>query len=260
MQDESESSVHTFPLSSRNSVFADSCVFFHSPHNFGDAMEFTINHQPSFSTLRIGFHRGETFRAEAGAMLAMTPSIELEAKSAGKGFLGTLKAAVGGESFFASLFTAKDEGEVLLAPATQGDIIQLEMRGNVILCEGGAYLAGHPDLEISTQGSFRAMIAGEGLFLQRITGQGPVFLSAYGAIIKKTLGEGERYIVDTGHMVAFDGTMHHQIRKVSRGLFSTLASGEGLVVEFTGPGTVWMQTRNISAFAKLLERLLPNRS
>ena len=69
-------------------------------------MEFVIDNRPSFATLTITMRGGEQFRAEAGAMVAMSPTIELEAKKSGKGLFGTVKAAVGGESFFASLFTA----------------------------------------------------------------------------------------------------------------------------------------------------------
>ena len=69
-------------------------------------MNFTIENGPVYASLRVDMQQGERFRAEPGAMLSMTPTIELETKSAGKGLLGTLKAAVGGESIFASMYTA----------------------------------------------------------------------------------------------------------------------------------------------------------
>ena len=202
--------------------------------------------------------RGEQFRAEAGAMVSMSPTITLEAKSAGKGLMGTLKAAVGGESFFASLFTAEHgDGELILAPSSLGDVLQMQLSGNTIYAEGGAYLAGSPALQISTKGSFKALISGEGLFLQKITGNGPVFLNAYGVIIEKNLAPGETYIVDTNHIVAFEESVQYKIRKASRGLFSTLASGEGLVCEYSGPGKIWLQTRSISAFAQQIAKFIP---
>lgn len=223
-------------------------------------MKYQIENAPVFTTLRIELQQGETFRAEAGAMLSMSPSIELEAKSSGKGLFGTLKAAVGGESFFASLFTAKGEaGEIILAPANIGEIKVFELKGNTIFCEGGAYLAGTPELEISTKGSIKGLISGEGLFLQKITGSGVVFLSSYGAIIEKELKAGEKYIVDTGHLVAFEEKVTNTIRKASKGLFSTFATGEGLVSEFSGPGKIWIQTRNLPAFAGILQKMLPSR-
>lgn len=224
-------------------------------------MEFRIEHGPVFTTLRIFLNPGESFRAESGAMVAMSATIELEAKSAGKGLFGAIKAAVGGESFFASLYTANGgAGELLLAPTVPGDIIPFELDGRSIFAQGGAYLAGSPGLELSTQGSFKGLISGEGLFLQRITGKGEVFLASYGAIIEKKLAAGETYIVDTGHIVAFEATVQYQLRKVAKGLFSTLASGEGLVCQYQGPGSIWIQTRNLPGFANLLSNFLPKSS
>jgi uncharacterized protein (TIGR00266 family) len=223
-------------------------------------MQFKIENSPVFTSLHIMMNRGETFRAEAGAMLAMSPSITLEAKSSGKGLLGTLKAAVGGESIFGSLFTSEgSEGELILAPATIGDIVQMELKNQTILAQGGAYLAGSPELTLSTKGSFRAMLSGEGLFLQEISGTGTVFLSSYGKIIERNLAAGESLVVDTGHIVAFESQVSYQIRKASKGIFSSIASGEGLVSEYTGPGKIWYQTRNLQAFAHLLSRFMPTK-
>lgn len=223
-------------------------------------MDFKIEHGPVFTILRILMTRGEQFRAEAGAMVSMSPTLKLEAKTTGKGLFGTLKAAVGGESFFASLFTAESgDGELVLAPGVIGDILQMDLTGNTIFAEGGAYLAGSPGLEISTKGSAKALISGEGLFLQRITGNGTVFLNSYGAVFEKELKPGETYIVDTGHIVAFEEAVQYKLKKASKGLFSTLASGEGLVCEYSGPGKIWVQTRNLSSFAQLLARFIPSR-
>ena len=224
-------------------------------------MNFVIDHQPVYSSLRIDLEDGESFRGESGAMLSMSANIELEAKSSGKGLFGTLKAAVGGESLFASRFTAHHgAGEVILAPSTPGDILEMDLKNEAILAQGGAYLAGAPNLELSAKGSLRAFVSGEGMFLSRISGTGPLFLNSFGAIYKKTLGPGESYVVDTGHMVAFTDGMQYTIKKAARGFFSSLASGEGLVVLYTGPGTVWIQTRNIRSFAQLLIPFIPSKS
>jgi len=223
-------------------------------------MEFKIEHGPVFTIVRILLKKGEQFRAEAGAMVSMSPTLKLEAKSAGKGLMGTFKAAVGGESFFATLFTAETgDGELVLAPGTLGDVLKMDMNGNTIYAEGGAYLAGSPGLDISTKGSFKAAFSGEGLFLQKITGTGIVFLNSYGAIFEKVLAPGEMYIVDTNHIVAFEETIQYKIKKAAKGIFSSLASGEGLVCEYTGPGKMWVQTRALSAFASQLEKYMHKR-
>ena len=219
-------------------------------------MQFSIENKPVFSTLVVSLTAGETARAEAGAMVSMSANIDLKSKTTGKGLFGAVKAAVGGESFFASEFTAEGgPGELVLAPATPGDILHLSLQGQTVFAQSGAYLAGSPDLELSTKGSLRAMVSGEGLFLQQISGSGDLFLSAYGAIMEKTLQADEEYVVDTGHMVAFEESVTYTIRKASKGLFSTLASGEGLVCRFKGPGKLWIQNRNLSGFAAMLARL-----
>jgi uncharacterized protein (TIGR00266 family) len=217
-------------------------------------MKFTIEHAPVYATLRVDMQQGEQFRAESGAMVSMSPSVELEATTSGKGLMGTLKAAVGGESIFATLYTAtQGAGELVLAPGAPGDIVQLELRNETWFAQGGAYLAGDPSLTLGTQGSIKALISGEGLFLSKISGTGPLFLTSFGAIYSRDLAIGERYIVDTGHIVAFPSSVTYTVRKAARGLFSTLASGEGLVCEFMGPGRLYMQTRNVSALARMIQ-------
>ena len=219
-------------------------------------MEFRIENQPVFTTLTIAMQQGESFKAEAGAMVAMSTTLEMQAKGSGKGFLGSIKAAIGGEAFFAALYTAEHgTGELVLAPTMPGDVIRFDLQGT-IYAQGGAYLAGDPSLDISTQGSFKALIAGEGLFLSKISGNGTVFLNSYGAIIERELSAGETYKVDTGHIVAFQENVTYKLRKAARGLFSTLASGEGLVCEYTGPGKIWIQTRNLNALGAVLSKFV----
>jgi uncharacterized protein (TIGR00266 family) len=224
-------------------------------------MDFRIENAPVFTSLTVQLQAGESFKAESGAMVSMSPSVEIQAKKQGKGLGGMLKAAVGGEGLFASLFTASGgAGEVVLAPGAPGDVIGFDMTGNTILAQSGAYLAGSEGLELSTQGSLKAMISGEGLFLQKISGNGKVFLNSFGSIFVKELGPGEHYILDTGHLVAFEDSASYTIRKAAKGLFSTLASGEGLVCDFVGPGKIWVQTRNLKGFAGLIATLIPKQN
>ncbi|MEY3386435.1 MAG: hypothetical protein RIR53_1246 [Bacteroidota bacterium] len=224
-------------------------------------MIFSIEHAPVYSSLRVGMNQGESFRAEPGAMLSMTPSIELETAMAGKGLFGSIKAAASGESIFASIYTAvHGPGELYLAPTHPGDIARVDLNSQTILAFGGAYLAGDVGLTLSARGSLKSMISGSDLFLTVISGTGPVFLSSFGAFYSKTLAVGEPYVVDTGHIVAFTDGMHYSIKTASRGLFSSMATGEGLVCMFTGPGTIWMQTRNIKAFASRLAPYMPSGS
>ncbi len=221
-------------------------------------MKHSVEFGPVFSILKIQMEAGEILRAESGSMVSMSPSIELKAKTTGKGFFGAIGAMVGGESLFSSEFTASAPGELVLAPSAPGDIVHISMTGGTILAQGGAYLAGSQGLTITTQGSFRAMFSGEGLFLSKITGQGDLFVNSFGAVFQKNLAAGELYRVDTGHIVAFEESVTYKIKKAAKGLFSTLASGEGLVGEYLGPGKIWVQTRNVRALAQLLMPFLPS--
>lgn len=220
-------------------------------------MQFSIEGGPVFTILRVKLDKGEVIRAEAGAMVSMTASLELKAKGTGKGLFGALAGAIGGESLFTSEYTATTgAGELVLAPSSPGDVLRFDMTGNTVLAQSGAYMAGTPGLELSTQGSLKAMMSGEGLFLQKITGTGTVFLSSYGSIIEKTVTPGEDFILDSGHMVAYESSLNYKVTKAAKGIFSTLASGEGLVCRFSGSGKVWYQTRNIQALAGILSPLI----
>jgi uncharacterized protein (TIGR00266 family) len=219
-----------------------------------------IEHGPVFSTLKVTLDQGETVRAEAGAMISMSPSVDLKAKKSAKGIFGSIKAMVGGESFFASEYTATEpSSEVVFAPSSPGDIIHFSLQGQSIFAQSGAYLAGSPGLELSTKGSVRSMISGEGLFLQKITGTGDVWLNSFGAVYEVALAAGQEYVVDTGNMVAYEESVTYTIKKASKGIFSSLASGEGLVCRFAGPGKVWIQTRSIPALASLIQPYLSSR-
>jgi uncharacterized protein (TIGR00266 family) len=186
--------------------------------------------------------------------------VSVETKANG-GVLGSLKRSVlGGESFFQNTFTAETAGEVTLAPPLAGDIVEYELDGESILVQSGSYMASDTEVEIDTKfGGGRSFFGGEGLFLLKATGTGPVYLSSYGAIHEVELDAGEEYTVDTGHIVAFEESASFDVRRVG-GLKSTLFSGEGLVCTFTGPGKVWLQTRSQDALLAWLIPKLPTSS
>ncbi|MFC7204681.1 TIGR00266 family protein [Haloferax namakaokahaiae] len=221
-------------------------------------MEYEIEYRPSFALVTVSLEQGESVRSEAGAMVSYSDGIEIETAARG-GLFGSLKRSVlGGESFFQNTFTANAPGEVSFAPPLPGDIVAHELDGEVLYVQSGSYLASDVDLELDTSfGGAKTFFGSEGLFLLKLDGVGEAFLSSYGAIHEVELGEGETYTVDTGHIVAFDGSTTFNVERVG-GLKSTLFSGEGLVCTFRGPGTVWLQSRSMDAFLSWLIPQLPS--
>ncbi len=223
-------------------------------------MESEIQYSPSYSLAIIRLQAGESVVAEAGAMVSMSPSLTIETQSKG-GFLGGLKRSMlGGESFFMNTFTAAEPGEITVAPSLPGDIVHLQLAGQTIYVQSGSFLASGSGIDIDTKwGGGKTFFSGEGLFLLKISGTGDLFLSSYGAIRPVDLAAGQSYILDTGHMVAFTDGMAYEVRKVG-GLKSLFLSGEGLVVNLTGPGRLYLQTRSQQSFLAWLIPQLPKDS
>jgi uncharacterized protein (TIGR00266 family) len=201
--------------------------------------------------------KGEALSAEAGAMVSMSSTIEMQTAMKG-GLFGALKRSVlGGESFFINTFLAKDSGEITLAPALPGDIAPVDLNGQTLFAQSRSYIASSPEILVDTKwGGAKTFFSKEGLFLLKINGKGRVFLSSYGAIHEIDLAAGQKYIVDTGHMVSFAEGVGYGVKAVG-GLKSTLFSGEGLVCELTGPGRIMIQSRSADAFLAWLIPQIP---
>jgi uncharacterized protein (TIGR00266 family) len=221
-------------------------------------MRIGIEHGPAFAIANIGLDAGEAVRAEAGAMVAMSSNIGMETKAEG-GLLGGLKrAALGGESFFINTYTSQGgPGEVTVGPALPGDVVHLQLAGHTVFVQSGSYLACGTGIDVDTKwGGAKMFFSREGLFMLKCSGTGDLILSTYGAVKTLDLTQGQTYVMDTGHMVAFSEGTGYDVQKVG-GWKSTLLSGEGLVVKLTGPGRVWMQTRSPEGFIAWLLPQLP---
>ncbi len=219
-------------------------------------MEHEVVSRPSYAQLDVSLDAGEQIRAEAGAMVGYSGGIEIETNATG-GFLRSLgRSVLGSESFFQNTFTAERPGTVSFAPPLPGDVEHHAVDGTIYV-QSGSYLAADPSLDVSTEfGGAKTFFGSEGLFLLRIRGSGPLFLSSYGAIQHRDLGPDETFTVDTGHVVAFEEGTDFTVRRVG-GLKSTVLSGEGLVAEFSGEGRVWLQTRSMDSFLAWLIPKLP---
>jgi uncharacterized protein (TIGR00266 family) len=222
-------------------------------------MDVEILYRPSYSLAIVKLSSGEKIRVDAGAMVSMTDGITVETKAAG-GILKSLgRSLLGGESFFQNYFQAPPQGgEITLAPDLPGDISLVELKGEKLMVQSGSYLASEEGVDLDAKVSMKAFTSAEGISMLEAMGTGKLLVSSYGAIFERTLGPGEKYVVDSSHLVAFDASMDVQIKTVG-GLKSTLLSAEGLVVQITGPGRALIQTRSPSALINWIIPKIPKR-
>lgn len=224
--------------------------------------KFEYLHRGAFTMLKVRLEADERIKAESDAMVAMSANVSVEGKLEG-GVLGGLGRMLTGEKFFFQTLHAHNApGDVYLAPAVPGDIMDIELDGrqNYVLQKDG-FFAGSESLTISTkmQNLTKGLFSGEGFFVIRVSGTGTLFVSSYGAIQPLDLDAGEEIIVDNAHLVAWPETMQYKIEKASSGWISSFTSGEGLVCRFFGPGRVLIQTRNPSGFGSWVSSLLPKK-
>lgn len=230
----------------------------------GGTAQYDILYPGSYAMARVKLKHGQTIKAESDAMVAMSPTIDVQGKMEG-GVLGALgRKLLTGESAFLQTLTAnRGDGEVLLAPSTPGDVQILDLDGsNFFYVQKEGFLAGDASLVIETasQGIFKGFLSGEGMFIQRISGVGKLVVSSFGAIHKLTLAQGETMVVDNAHLVAWSGSVSYEVVRASKGFIDTLTSGEGLVCNVKGPGDMYIQSRNKGSFGSWIAQFLPKKS
>jgi uncharacterized protein (TIGR00266 family) len=218
-------------------------------------MDYEVRTQTATTLLEILLREGESVMAEPGAMVTHTPGLEIETQSSGGGLMSSLKNSVlGGESLFQTEFTATRDGvQLTLGTATVGDIVGIELSGETLNVQSGSYVAAGPAIEMESRGSGSSFFGGEGLFVLELSGSGPAFVEAFGGIETVTLDADQSFVVDTGHLVAWEPSLTFDTRLVASGIKSSLLSGEGRVCDFTGPGTVYIQTTDTASFADAIQ-------
>lgn len=228
-------------------------------------LNFRIDHRPSFPLLTVALASGEQVFAEPSAMVGMTPEVELRA-GLRRGLWRSMGRMLGGESLVMNTFTAaRGAGEVSFAAGQMGDMLHHRLDGAAgLFLQRGGFVAHGLGVEVdgSWQGA-RGFFSGEGLILLRASGTGDLFFNSYGTVFEIPV-DGS-FIVDTGYIVAFEETLTYRVRTVpglGRGamLKTFFFGGERLVVEFSGRGRVWVQTREISPWLRFLWPYRPSSS
>jgi len=231
-------------------------------------MQIEVNHRPAYALATVSLDADEIVVAEGGAMVSMDTHVTVEtaaAKKEGQGLMGGLmsglKRMVAGESFFQNKFKAAGSaGSVTFAPKHVGDIVSYTMTGACgLVLQSTAYLCSAESVDIDAKwGGSKSFFGGEGLFMLKASGQGPIVFNSFGAI--KEIDVTGDFIVDNGHIVAFEDTLSFTNTRFGSGFMQSILGGEGLVCKFSGTGKLWIQTRNPQGFGEALASKLPMRT
>jgi uncharacterized protein (TIGR00266 family) len=222
-------------------------------------LEYEIVKNP-MGLIEFTLNKGEKIVAEAASMVFMRGDMITETRMRKGGFLKSLKAAAfGGESFFVNEFIAQADGCKLgLTGNMLGDIEAIDVNEEFIV-QSGSFVGSTTDLTLDTKWQgFTKGIFGSNLFMLKTVGKGTMFVNAWGGILKKELESGEKMILDNYQLVALSSTADYRVTKHGS-LKTTLFGGDALVIEIVGPGTVYIQTKNIMEFVRALIPFLPHR-
>jgi len=218
-----------------------------------------ILYRPSYSMGVVQLAGNEQVRVEGGSMVGMSQGMVMETAATGGFFKSLGRSVFGGESFFQNTYQAPPAGGMIyVAPPLPGDLFVLDLADESLLVQSGSFVASEIGLQLDTRWSgAKTFFASEGLIMLRASGSGKLLLSSYGAIHELDLEANQTMTLDTGHLVAFSDRIGFKVRTVG-GFKSTLFSGEGLVVDLTGPGKLLLQTRSQDSFLSWLIPQLPH--
>jgi len=227
-------------------------------------LDFAIRgHEMQF--VEIELDPSESVVAEAGAMMFKSPTVEMDTvfgdgSGGNKGFMGSLlgagKRLITGESLFTTIFTQQGagKGRVAFAAPYPGTIKAMKLSdvGGRLICQKDSFLCAAKGVSLGVFFQKRIMtglFGGEGFIMQKLEGDGWVFVHLGGTTQEITLRPGEELHVDTGCLAAMTGEVDFDLQMVS-GIKSALFGGEGLFfARLRGPGTVWIQSLPFSRLA-----------
>ncbi|MCP5396324.1 MAG: TIGR00266 family protein [Sphingomonadaceae bacterium] len=237
--------------------------------NVSDDIDFFIRGE-DLQFVEIELDPGESAVAEAGAMVWKDASVEMStvfgdgSADQGGGFMGKLlgagKRLVTGESLFTTVFTHQGQGKarVAFASPTPGTIlpIKLDTVGGTLICQKDSFLAAARGVQIGIafqQKMMTGLFGGEGFIMQKLDGDGWVFVQMGGTLVERELGPGEEIHVDTGCVAAYTAGVDMEVTRVG-GVKTMLFAGEGVFfARLRGPGKVWIQSL---PFSRLAGRML----
>lgn len=217
------------------------------------------NHGPGYVKLEL--LSGESIVCETGAMMAMSSHVDVQPVAIKKGagsVVAAIKSAVsGGGIFFSKMTSLQKTSELFLAPALHGHIHELKVESCVYVAAPHFLAAdSHLEFDLIWRG-FGNLISGQGLYWVKVSGQGSVLVAGFGAIEEKHIQK--PWIVDSGHLIAFDDSIQVQATKAGHSWFGSFLGGEGIVSHLKGNGRILVQSHNLSEFGHSLTPYLKQR-
>lgn len=194
---------------------------------------------------------GEKMITEKGSMLWMSPNVKMATSGGGVGKM--FSKAFTGESMFQNIYTAQGDASITFGSSFPGTILDVNITPEkpliaqkhcLLASESGVQLSVHFNKNLGT-----GLFGGEGFIMQKLSGNGMAFLEIDGDLVEKELAPGEKLVLSTGNVAAFEASVHMEIQRV-QGVKNVLFGGEGLFLTvLTGPGKVWLQTMPIVSIA-----------
>jgi len=218
-------------------------------------MQYQIIGEP-MPVVQCQLYAGEAMKTQKGGMVWMSPNMQMQT-NAGGGIGAAFGRVMAGESMFQNIYTAQGgPGMIAFGSSFVGSIRAYQLTpGRSVICQKRAYLASEMGVELSIffQKKLGAgFFGGEGFIMQRLSGNGTVFVEIDGYAVEYSLAPGQCMLVDTGSLAVMDDTCTIDIEQV-RGFKNVMFGGEGLFnTKITGPGNIVLQTMSISSFASSL--------
>ena len=215
----------------------------------------------SFPVVECTLKAGESMITQSGSMSWMDQTIKMETSTNG-GVGKVVGRLFTKEALFQNIYTSeKDGSKIAFGTAVPGSIRAIKLEGGKsIICQKSSFLASYGNIELSTFFNKKigvGIFGGEGFIMQKISGDGIVFIEIDGSSKEFMLGEGEQLVLSTGHLVSMDETCKIDVQTV-KGLKNIFLGGEGIFnTVITGPGRVEAQTMPLSKLSNAIVPYLP---
>ena len=225
-------------------------------------MEYKILYEP-FPVVLFDLNDNEEVSCQGGAMSWCSPNMEMQTTS--NGGIGKIFGRLfTGESLFMNRYIARGKGFIAFSSHFVGTIISVEIRpGRDFIVQKTGYLASYGNIEQTVHFQKKlgtAFLGGEGLVMQRFSGNGIIFFEIDGYCKEYELKQGEQLVLNTGYLAAMESSVDMDVEMV-KGAKNIFLGGEGIANTIvTGPGKIYVQTKPIAQLAKSLKPYFPTQT